>query len=134
MACARVAGNAATVTIAGQRGNFELNVMMPVIADALLESIGLLANGARAERCVAGIEARRDRARELLERNPAIATALNARIGYDRAAQVAKKAALEGRSVRDVVRDMGLAASEDLDRLLDAREMTELGVPGRKDE
>lgn len=136
MACARVAGNAATVTIAGQRGNFELNVMMPVIADALLESIGLLANGARvfAERCVAGIEARRDRARELLERNPAIATALNARIGYDRAAQVAKRAATEGRSVRDVVRDMGLAAPEELDRLLDAREMTEPGVPGRRDE
>lgn len=136
MVCARVAGNAATVTIAGQRGNFELNVMMPVIADALLESVGLLANGAHvfAERCVAGIEARRDRARELLERNPAVATALNARIGYDRAAQVAKKAALEGRSVRDVVLEMGLAAPEELDRLLDVRDMTEPGVPGRKSE
>lgn len=135
MVCARVAGNATTVTIAGQRGNFELNVMMPVIADALLESVGLLANGARvfAERCVAGIEARRDRARELLERNPAVATALNARIGYDRAAQVAKKAALEGRSVRDVVREMELAAPDELDRLLDVRDMTEPGVPGRKD-
>lgn len=135
MVCARVAGNATTVTIAGQRGNFELNVMMPVIADALLESVELLANGARvfAERCVAGIEARRDRARELLERNPAVATALNARIGYDRAAQVAKKAALEGRSVRDVVREMGLAAPDELDRLLDVRDMTEPGVPGRKD-
>ena len=136
MACARVAGNVTTVTIAGQRGNFELNVMMPVIADALLESIGLLANGARvfAERCVAGIEARRDRAKELLERNPAVATALNPRIGYDRAAEVAKKAAVEGRSVRDVVRDMGLAQPEELDRLLDVREMTEPGVPSRKDD
>ncbi len=132
MIAARVSGNAVTVTIGGQRGNFELNVMMPVMADALLESIDLLANGARVftDRCVVGIEARPDRARELLERNPAIATALNAHIGYDRAVLVAKRAAREGRSVRDVVGDMGLMDPEQLDRALDVRQMTEPGIPG----
>ncbi|MDE2982100.1 MAG: class II fumarate hydratase [Gemmatimonadota bacterium] len=132
MVCARVAGNATTVTIGGQRGNFELNVMMPVIADALLESIDLLANAAAVftERCVAGITARPERARELLERNPSIATALNAYIGYDEAAVVAKKAAAEGRSVREVVEEMGLIEPEELDEALDVRQMTEPGVPG----
>ena len=133
MVCARVAGNATTVTIAGQRGNFELNVMMPVIADALLESITLLANasGVFTDRCVAGITARPDRARELLERNPSIATALNAYIGYDKAAVVAKKAAAEGRSVRDVVDEMGLITPEQVDDALDVRGMTEPGIPGK---
>ncbi len=132
MVCARVAGNATTVTIGGQRGNFELNVMMPVIADALLESISLLANAAEVftDRCVAGITARPERARELLERNPSIATALNAYIGYDKAAVVAKKAAAEGRSVREVVEEMGLIDPEQLDEALDVRQMTEPGVPG----
>jgi len=133
MVCARVAGNTTTVTIAGQRGNFELNVMMPVIADALLESITLLANASQVftGRCVAGITARPERARELLERNPSIATALNACIGYDRAAVVAKKAASEGRSVREVVEEMGLIDREQLDEALDVRQMTEPGIPGR---
>ncbi len=133
MACARVAGNAVTVTIGGQRGNFELNVMMPVIADALLESIELLANGSAVvtSRCVSGITARPERARELLERNPSIATALNAYVGYDKAAVVAKKAASEGRSVRDVVAEMGLIAPEQMDEALDVRQMTEPGVPGK---
>ena len=132
MVCARVMGNATTVTIGGQRGNFELNVMMPVMADALLESITLLANASRvfADRCIAGITARPDRARELLERNPSIATALNAKIGYDKATVVAKKAAHEGRSVREVVEEMGLIDSEELDDALDVRQMTEPGVPG----
>jgi fumarate hydratase class II len=132
MVCARVMGNATTVTIGGQRGNFELNVMMPVMADALLESITLLANAATvfADRCITGITARPERARELLERNPSIATALNARIGYDKATVVAKKAAHEGRSVREVVEEMGLIDSDELDDALDVRQMTEPGVPG----
>lgn len=135
MACARVAGNATTVTIAGQRGNFELNVMMPVIADALLESIQVLAGAASvfAARCVEGIEARPDRARELLERNPAVATALNAYVGYDKAVEVAKKAARENRSVRDVVEEMGIVSPAEIDQALDVRDMTEPGVPGRKE-
>jgi len=132
MVCARVAGNHTTLTVAGGRGNFELNVMMPVMAQAFLESASLLANGVRAfsTRCVAGIRANEERTRELLERNPAIATALNLDIGYDRASEVAKKAAQEGRSVREVVLEMGLLGEARLDEALDVREMTRPGFPG----
>ena len=133
MVAARVMGNHTTVTIAGQRGNFELNVMMPVMAHALMESITLLANIARtfADRCVAGIEANEERARELLEKNPAIATALNPYIGYDEAALVAKEAAREGLSVREVVERRGLLPAADVDAALDVRGMTEPGLPER---
>jgi fumarate hydratase class II len=127
MVAARVMGNHTSVTIAGSRGNFELNVMMPVLAHSLLESIALLARGAGAfaQRCVRGIQANPERCRELLERNPAIATALNLRIGYDRASLVAKEAAREGVSVREVVRRHGLVPEEELDQALDVRGMTE---------
>lgn len=132
MVAARVMGNHTTVTVAGQRGNFELNVMMPVMAHALLESITLLSNMARtfASRCVAGIEANEDRARELLEKNPSIATALNPYIGYDRAAEVAKQAAREGVSVREVVERRRLIPPEKVDEALNVRNMTEPGIPG----
>ncbi len=104
--------------------------MMPVMAHTFLESATLLANAARtfAERCVRGIEANESRAKELLERNPSIATALNLHIGYDRATEVAKKAAREGRSVRDVVLEMGLLAEEKVDEALNVRSMTKPGV------
>ena len=136
MVSARVAGNHTTLTIAGGRGNFELNVMMPVMAQAFIESATLLANGARifAERCVRGIEADADRARELLERNPAIATALNLYVGYDGAGEVAKRAAREGRSVREVVLEMGLLSKGEIDRALDVRDMTEPGTGRRQEE
>jgi fumarate hydratase class II len=132
MVAARVMGNHTTVTIAGQRGNFELNVMMPVLAQALLESITLLSNVARtfADRCVMGIEANEQRARELLEKNPSIATALNTYVGYDKATEVAKEAARSGRSVRDVVEEKGLLKPEEIDEALDVRAMTEPGLPG----
>jgi fumarate hydratase class II len=132
MVCARVAGNQTTMTLGGGRGNFELNVMMPVMASAFSESVTLLANAARAfdEKCVRGIEANRERARDLLERNPAIATALNLYVGYDRATEVAKKAAREGRSVRDVVLEMGLLPVNQVDEALDVRSMTEPGLRG----
>ncbi|HLT47194.1 MAG TPA: class II fumarate hydratase [Rubricoccaceae bacterium] len=133
MVCARVMGNAVTVTVGGQHGNFELNVMMPVMAHAMLESVTILANACDAfrARAVEGIEANRERCRELLEKNPAIATALNAEIGYDQAAKVAKRAAAEGRSVRDVLREMALVPEDRLDAVLDVRSMTEPGIPGR---
>ena len=132
MVCARVMGNHLTVTIGGSRGNFELNVMMPVMAHAFLESVTLLANAVATftDRCMEGIEANRARARELLERNPSIATALNPYVGYDQAAEVAKQAAREGRSVREVVRERGLLKGSELDRALDVRSMTEPGLPG----
>jgi fumarate hydratase class II len=131
MVCARVMGNHTTVTVAGSRGNFELNVMMPVLAHALLESITLLANIARAftDRCIVGIEANEERARELLERNPSIATALNPYIGYDEAAVVAKESARRGVSVREVVRERGLLPEDQIDAALDVRSMTEPGLP-----
>ena len=132
MVAARVMGNHTTVTIAGQRGNFELNVMMPVLAQALLESITLLSNVARtfADRCVKGIEANEPRAKELLEKNPSIATALNPYVGYDRATEVAKEAARKGLSVRDVVEEEGLLKPEEINEALDVRAMTEPGLPG----
>ena len=132
MVAARVMGNHTTVTIAGQRGNFELNVMMPVLAQALLESITLLSNVATAfaDRCVTGIEANEPRAKQLLEKNPSIATALNPYIGYDQAVEVAKEAARAGRSVRDVVEEKGLLKPEEINEALDVRTMTEPGLPG----
>ncbi|MBI4538787.1 MAG: class II fumarate hydratase [Gemmatimonadetes bacterium] len=133
MVCARVAGSHTTITICGSRGNFELNVMMPVLTQALLESVTLLANAARAfsDRCVSGIQANRERCRELLEKNPAIATALNPYIGYDAAATVAKEAASKGESVREVVLRRGLLPPDRMDEALNVRSMTEPGIAGR---
>jgi fumarate hydratase class II len=131
MACARVMGNNVTITIGGQHGNFELNVMMPVMTEAMLDSLKILTGACNAfrSRCVVGIVADRDRCRELLERNPATATALNSLIGYDQAAKIAKQAAAEKRSVRDVARETGLT-DQQLDVYLNVRDMTEPGVPG----
>ncbi len=131
MASARVMGNHTTITIGGSRGNFELNVMMPVMAHAFLESVTILANAAAAfrDRCVVGIEANEHRARALLERNPSIATALNPFIGYDKASEVAKRSAKEGRSVREVVEEMGILDGDKVDEALDVRSMTEPGLP-----
>ncbi|MDH3205224.1 MAG: class II fumarate hydratase [Gemmatimonadota bacterium] len=131
MVAARVMGNHTTVTVAGSRGNFELNVMMPVLAHALLESITLLANVARAftDKCLLGIEANEERARELLELNPSIATALNPYIGYDAAAVVAKESAKRGVSVRQIVLEKKLLPADKIDDALDVRGMTEPGLP-----
>ena len=134
MVCAQVMGNHLTVSISNTHGNFELNVMMPVMAHNLLESIALLSTACDTfrSRCVEGIEANRERAQDLLERNPSIATALNNSIGYDEAAKVAKEAAATGRSVRDVVKSKGLLTDEQLDTVLNVRDMTEPGIPGRQ--
>ncbi len=133
MVSARVMGNHTAITVAGSRGNFELNTMMPLLASALLESISILAGGCRAfsERCVLGIWADEARCRELLERNPSIATALNLRLGYDVASEVAKEAAREGKSIRDIMLRRGLVPESELDELLDVRGMTEGGLGGK---
>lgn len=133
MVAAQVMGNHVTVTIGGQHGNFELNVMMPVMAHNLLESIAITGTVCDAfrEKCVEGITANRKRAQELLERNPSIATALNKAIGYDEAAKIAKEAATSGRSVREVVKEKGLLTDAQLDAILNVRDMTEPGIPGR---
>ncbi len=132
MVAARVMGNATTVTVCGQHGNFELNVMMPILVFSLLESVTILATAVDAfrTRCLEGIKANADRCTELLERNPSIATALNRAIGYDAASKVAKKAAAERKSVTQVVMEEGILSEEELRRVLDVRSMTEPGIPG----
>jgi fumarate hydratase, class II len=130
MACAQVIGNDTTVTIAGQAGNFQLNVMLPVIAHNLLQSIELLANSATclADRAVAGFSVNEDNLRRALARNPILVTALNPVIGYEKGAAVAKKAYAEGRPVKDVARGLTDRSDEDLDRLLDPAALTEGGI------
>jgi fumarate hydratase class II len=115
--------------VAGMSGNFELNVAMPLIAHDLLESIALLARAARllAERCVAAIEADRERCAELVERSLALVTALVPRLGYDRAAEVAREALATGRTVREICLERRLLPAAELARLLDARAQTEGG-------
>jgi len=130
MVAAQVIGNDATIALAGLSGNFELNVMMPVIAYDLLQSIDILANSSRllAERCVDGIEPRRERAAELVERSLALVTSLAPAIGYDRAAEIAKESWKTGRPVRELAREANLLPDDELERALDAYAMTEGGV------
>ncbi len=127
---AQVVGNDATIAWCGANGNFELNVMMPVMTHDLLESISLLANACDTFRamCVDGIEANVGRARELVEKNAIIVTALNPHIGYDNGAKIAKQAVATGRSVRDLVLEAGLMTSEELDEALDIKKMTQGGL------
>jgi fumarate hydratase class II len=130
MVCAQVVGNDVTVTLGGMNGNFELNVMMPVIAYNLLQSIEILANASRlfADRAVAGVVARRERCAELVEKSLAMVTALAPRIGYDAAAEVAKESWKTGRTVRELAREKRLLPDDELERVLDARRMTEGGL------
>ncbi len=132
MVCARVMGNHTTLTVCGQHGTLELNVMMPIMAVALLESIQLLSGACSAfvDKCLSGMEANRARCQELLELNPSIATALNSAIGYDLAAKIAKDAVASGRTVRAVALDMNILDEKTLETLLDVRNLTQPGIPG----
>jgi fumarate hydratase, class II len=128
---AQVIGNDAAITFGGAAGNFELNVMLPMLARNLLESIRLLANASRllADRCVDGIEADVERMREYAESSPSIVTPLNRYIGYEEAAAVAKQALAERKTIREVVLergyvDRGLLTVEQLDAALDVLSMT----------
>jgi fumarate hydratase, class II len=118
---AQVVGNDTTITVSGQAGNFELNVMLPVIAYNLLQSINLLAAAARvfAEKCVSGIAANQDVCAAFIEQSLALATGLVPRIGYDRAAAVAQKAYDSGRTVREVLTEERILPKEEIDQLLD---------------
>ena len=126
MVAAQVMGNDATITIAGQSGNFELNVMLPLIAYNLLQSIDLLANAAEnlTDQSVVSIQAT-ERGPELVEKGLMLATALAPEIGYDRAAEISKEAYKTGRTIREVAREKTDLSEEVLDRLLDAKKMTE---------
>jgi fumarate hydratase, class II len=133
MVAAQVMGNQTTITVGGMGGYFELNLMMPVIAYAMEQSIGILANVsvAFAEKAVDGIVANEDRCRELLEKNASLATALAPLIGYDSAATIAKEAFKQKRTVREVAREKGVIGEEELEKVLDPRPMTEPGLPGK---
>ena len=130
MVCAQVIGNDLTVTLGGQSGNFQLNVMLPVIARNVLESARLLGNAARvlADKAIADFDANAKRAADLVEKNPILVTALNPVIGYEKGAAVGKKAYAEGRRLIDVAEEETDLSREELERLLDPRRMTEGGI------
>jgi len=129
MVCAQVMGNHTTITVAGQAGNFEINVMMPVAAYNLLQSINLLATSANnfTEQCIKGIKAT-TRGPEMVERGLAICTSLAPVIGYDAAAKIAKEAAKAGKTIREVAREKTDLSETDLDRILDPASMTKPGL------
>jgi fumarate hydratase class II len=129
MVCAQVVGNDATIAMAGQSGNFQLNVMLPVVTHNLLQSIELLANASRclADKAIAGFTVNTDNINRALGRNPILVTALNPVIGYEKGAAVAKAAYKQGRPVKEVAREMTDLTDEELDRLLDPAGLTEGG-------
>jgi fumarate hydratase class II len=130
MVAAQVIGNDATITIGGGSGNFQLNVMLPVIAHNLLQSIEILANVSRllADRAIAGFTVNEDRLKEALDRNPILVTALNPVIGYELGAATAKRAYAEGRPIREIAREMTDLSEDDLARLLDPTALTRGGI------
>ncbi|NND48039.1 MAG: class II fumarate hydratase [Woeseiaceae bacterium] len=130
MVCAQVIGNDVTITIGGQSGNFQLNVMLPVVVYNLIQSIEILATASvcLADKAIAGFTVNTDNINRALGRNPILVTALNPVIGYEKGAAVAKKAYKEGRSVKDVAREMTDLTDEELDRLLDPASLTEGGI------
>src|SRR3954467_12205812 len=130
MVCAQVIGNDTTITIAGQSGNFQLNVMLPVIAYNVLQSINLLSNAARvlADAAIAGFKVNQETIDAALQRNPILVTALNPVIGYELGAKIAKQAYAEKRPLREVAIEHTNMPAAELDRLLDARELTKGGI------
>jgi fumarate hydratase class II len=126
MICATVIGNDTAITIGGQHGNFELNVMMPMMAYHLLESIRLLTNGVRnlVDRCINGIVANKERAASLIENSLAMVTALAPRIGYDAAAKIAKEAYVTGKTVRQIALEQKVLSEKELEQVLDPMRQT----------
>jgi len=132
MAMYHIIGNDLTVMMAGQAGQLELNVMMPIIAYDLFQSMDVMIGAVRAftEKCVVGLIANREKAEGWLAKNPILVTALNPVIGYLKGAEVAKKSLAENRSIKDIVVELGYLSPEEAERLLDARKMTEGGIQG----
>ncbi|OHB33563.1 MAG: aspartate ammonia-lyase [Desulfuromonadaceae bacterium GWC2_58_13] len=133
-ACAQVIGNDAAITLGGLAGNFELNVMMPLMTHNLLQAIELLGKASTqfTIKCVVGLQADRRRCESLVEQSLAMVTALAPAIGYDKAAAIAKKAWESGKTVREIAKQEQLLPDTDLDRILDPRPMTEPGIPGKR--
>jgi fumarate hydratase class II len=130
MACFHVMGNDLTVMMAGQAGQLELNVMMPIIAHNLFEMMHVLIGAIRAftDKCVVGVQANREKAEGWLAKNAILVTALNPVIGYLKGAEVAKEAMASNRTIKDVVVEKGYLTADEADRILDARAMTEGGI------
>ncbi|MDA0680729.1 MAG: class II fumarate hydratase [Proteobacteria bacterium] len=130
MVCAQVIGNDATIAMAGQSGNFQLNVMLPVVAHNLLQSIEILSNACvcLADKAIKGFTVNHENIKKALDCNPILVTALNPVIGYEKGAAIAKKAYAEGRPVKDVARDETDLTDDELDRLLDPTGLTEGGI------
>ncbi|MDH3841781.1 MAG: aspartate ammonia-lyase, partial [Chromatiales bacterium] len=130
MVCAQVIGNDATIAMGGQSGNFQLNVMLPVVVYNLLQSIEILATSSvvLADKAISGFTVNLENINKALGRNPILVTALNPVIGYELGAAVAKKAYAEGRAVKDVAKEMTDLTDEELDRLLDPAALTEGGI------
>jgi fumarate hydratase, class II len=126
MVCARVFGNQTTMTVAGSQGHFELNVFKPVLAYAMLQSIRLMADAAQSftDNCIAGIKANEPRIAELMERSLMLVTALSPKIGYDKAAEVAKAAHAKGTTLREEAMRLGYVTGTEFDRLVRPRRMT----------
>ena len=132
MVSAQVIGNDTTITIAGQSGNFELNVMLPLVASNLLESIELLSNVSRllADKAIATFVVKEEKLKEALSRNPILVTALNPIIGYAKAAEIAKLAYKSGRPIVEVAAENTDISTDELNRLLDPLKLTQGGVQG----
>jgi fumarate hydratase class II len=130
MVCAQVMGNDVTISIGGQSGSFQLNVMLPVIGYNLCQSIDLLAAASRvlADKAIADFTVNEAHISSLVGRNPILVTALNSIIGYEKGAKIAKQAYAEGRSLKDVALELTDLSAEELDRLLDPRQLTEGGI------
>jgi len=130
MVCAKVIGNDASITIAGQSGNFQLNVMLPLVAYDLLQSIDLLASASRllADKAISGFTVNHENIKNALAKNPILVTALNRVIGYELGAKIAKQAYAEGRAVVDVATEMTDISREELERLLAPENLTKGGV------
>ena len=130
MVAAQVIGNDATITIAGQSGAFQLNVMLPVIAYNILQSIDILANVIEvlADKAIAGFIVRTDNLQQALAKNPILVTALNPIIGYALAAEVAKAAYKQGRPIIEVAAEMTALSREDLEKLLEPGHLTQGGI------
>jgi fumarate hydratase class II len=130
MAMFQVLGNDTTVMLAGQAGQLELNVMMPVIAYNLFQSMDIIINAVTvfADNCVRGVQANPEKAHGWLAKNAILVTALNPVIGYLKGAEVAKEAMNTNRTVREVVVEKGYLTSEEADRLLNVRNLTDGGI------
>jgi len=130
MVCAQVIGNDATITIAGQSGNFQLNVMLPVVAYNLLQSIEILSNGMSvlATKAIEGFTVNEANIKKVLDKNPILVTALNPVIGYELGAKIAKTAYAESRAVIDVAEELTDLSRTELEKILDPMALTKGGI------